>query len=60
MVLTLREEDVLFQQRNDHRIAMSMLIFGLASDKDVLIDDPSMIKTSFLILKIFSIKLMLK
>ena len=33
--------------KNDHRIAMSMLIFGLASDKDVLIDDPSMIKTSF-------------
>ena len=32
---------------NDHRIAMSMLIFGLASEKNIIIDDERMIKTSF-------------
>ena len=31
----------------DHRIAMSFLIMGLASDAPVAIDDASMIKTSF-------------
>ena len=33
--------------KSDHRIAMSMLIFGLAAEKSITIDDPSMIKTSF-------------
>ena len=33
--------------KNDHRIAMSMLTFGLAAEKSITIDDPSMIKTSF-------------
>ena len=32
---------------NDHRIAMSMLVFGLASEKNIIIDDERMIKTSF-------------
>ncbi len=32
---------------NDHRIAMSMLIFGLASEKKIIIDEEKMIKTSF-------------
>ena len=32
---------------NDHRIAMSMLIFGMISEKPVSIDDMSMITTSF-------------
>ncbi len=32
---------------NDHRIAMSMLTFGLAAEKSITIDDSSMIKTSF-------------
>ena len=32
---------------NDHRVAMSMLVFGLASDKPIKVDDISMIKTSF-------------
>lgn len=32
---------------NDHRIAMSMLIFGMISEKPVSIDDMSMIATSF-------------
>tara|TARA_B100000989_G_scaffold269468_2_gene224901 strand:- start:1016 stop:2341 length:1326 start_codon:yes stop_codon:yes gene_type:complete len=31
----------------DHRIAMSMLIFGLASEKPISVDDISMIETSF-------------
>jgi 3-phosphoshikimate 1-carboxyvinyltransferase len=31
----------------DHRIAMSMLIFGLASTKRIKVDDSEMIKTSF-------------
>ena len=31
----------------DHRIAMSMLIFGLASENKIIIDDKKMIKTSF-------------
>ncbi len=33
--------------KSDHRIAMSMLTFGLAAEKGVTIDDSSMIKTSF-------------
>lgn len=33
--------------RHDHRMAMSALILGLASDKPVRIDDASMIATSF-------------
>ena len=33
--------------KNDHRIAMSMLTFGLAAEKNITIDDSSMIKTSF-------------
>jgi len=32
---------------DDHRIAMSMLIFGLASKKRIKVDDSEMIKTSF-------------
>ncbi len=32
---------------HDHRIAMSMLVFGLASEKPITVDDISMIKTSF-------------
>ena len=28
----------------DHRIAMSMLIFGLASENKIIIDDKKMIK----------------
>ena len=32
---------------DDHRIAMSMLIFGLASTKRIKVDDSVMIKTSF-------------
>jgi 3-phosphoshikimate 1-carboxyvinyltransferase len=31
----------------DHRIAMSFLVMGLAADKDVSVDDVSMIATSF-------------
>lgn len=31
----------------DHRIAMSFLVMGLASDKDVTVDDEAMIATSF-------------
>jgi len=33
--------------KNDHRIAMSMLTFGLAAENSITIDDSSMIKTSF-------------
>ena len=33
--------------KHDHRIAMSMLIFGLASEEGIKIDDYKMIKTSF-------------
>ena len=33
--------------KSDHRIAMSMLTFGLAAEKSIIIDDSSMIKTSF-------------
>ena len=33
--------------KQDHRVAMSMLIFGLASEDPITIDDPKMIKTSF-------------
>ena len=32
---------------SDHRIAMSMLVFGLASENGIVIDDKRMIKTSF-------------
>ena len=32
---------------SDHRVAMSMLIFGLFSDKSIIIDEMKMIKTSF-------------
>ena len=32
---------------SDHRIAMSMLVFGLASENEIFIDDKRMIKTSF-------------
>jgi 3-phosphoshikimate 1-carboxyvinyltransferase len=31
----------------DHRIAMSFLVFGMASEKTVTVDDRSMINTSF-------------
>ena len=31
----------------DHRIAMSFLVMGLASEKDVTVDDETMIATSF-------------
>ena len=33
--------------KHDHRIAMSMLIFGLASEQGIKIDESKMIKTSF-------------
>ena len=33
--------------KNDHRIAMSMLVFGLASKKRIKVDDSKMINTSF-------------
>ena len=33
--------------QNDHRIAMSMLVFGLFSEKPVVIDEMKMISTSF-------------
>ena len=32
---------------SDHRIAMSMLVFGLASENEIFIDEKKMIKTSF-------------
>ncbi len=32
---------------SDHRVAMSMLVFGLFSQKSIIIDDMNMIKTSF-------------
>ena len=32
---------------DDHRIAMSMLVFGLASENRIKVDDSEMIKTSF-------------
>ena len=35
------------QTNLDHRIAMSMLVFGMASKEPVKIDDMKMIKTSF-------------
>ncbi|MBS91914.1 MAG: hypothetical protein CMM95_02530, partial [Rickettsiales bacterium] len=35
------------ETRSDHRIAMSMLVFGLACEKSIKIDDMKMIKTSF-------------
>ena len=33
--------------KNDHRIAMSMLVFGMISEKPISIDDFDTIKTSF-------------
>ena len=35
------------ETESDHRIAMSMLIFGFFSRNSIIIDDMSMIKTSF-------------
>ncbi|GIR25559.1 MAG: hypothetical protein CM15mP40_01670 [Alphaproteobacteria bacterium] len=35
------------ETENDHRVAMSMLIFGFFSDKSIVIDEMKMIKTSF-------------
>ena len=35
------------ETENDHRVAMSMLIFGFFSNKSIVIDDMKMIKTSF-------------
>ena len=35
------------RQHKDHRIAMSMIIFGLISEKAVKIDEIDMIFTSF-------------
>ena len=32
---------------SDHRIAMSMLVFGLASENGIVIDDKRMIKLHF-------------
>ena len=32
---------------SDHRVAMSMLIFGFFSKKSIIIDEMEMIKTSF-------------
>ena len=37
----------LVSTESDHRIAMSMLIFGLFSNKSIVIDEMTMIKTSF-------------
>ena len=37
----------LVKTESDHRVAMSMLIFGFFSKKPVVIDDMKMIKTSF-------------
>jgi 3-phosphoshikimate 1-carboxyvinyltransferase len=39
--------DALIKSRLDHRIAMSFIVFGLASQKPVRIDDASPIDTSF-------------
>jgi len=36
-----------FESRGDHRIAMSMLVGGLAADRDVTVDDVECIATSF-------------
>ena len=35
------------ETENDHRVAMSMLIFGFFSNKPIVIDEMEMIKTSF-------------
>ena len=35
------------ETENDHRVAMSMLIFGFFSNKSIVIDEMEMIKTSF-------------
>ena len=35
------------ETENDHRVAMSMLIFGFFSNKSIVIDQMEMIKTSF-------------
>ncbi len=37
----------LVSTKHDHRIAMSMLVFGLAAEEKIKIDDRTMIKTSF-------------
>ena len=44
---TIHRLGVLWLKLLDHRIAMSMLIFGLASENKIIIDDKKMIKTSF-------------
>ena len=38
---------VKIKTHDDHRVAMSMLVFGLASQESIKVDDISMIKTSF-------------
>ena len=38
---------------HDHRIAMSMLVFGMVSDEPIVIDEISMIDTSFPNLGVF-------
>ena len=43
----LQEGGNYVQTDSDHRIAMSMLIFGLISEKPIIIDEMTMIKTSF-------------
>ena len=43
----IEDKNDIIKTNFDHRIAMSMLIFGLAAEKSITIDDPSMIKTSF-------------
>ena len=40
-------DDRLVDTENDHRVAMSMLIFGFFSNKSIVIDEMGMIKTSF-------------
>ena len=35
------------ETESDHRVAMSMLIFGFFSNKSIVIDEMEMIKTSF-------------
>ena len=42
-----RTGGIMVKTFRDHRIAMSMLIFGLASENKIIIDDKKMIKTSF-------------
>ncbi|RUZ53952.1 3-phosphoshikimate 1-carboxyvinyltransferase, partial [Mesorhizobium sp. M7A.F.Ca.CA.004.05.2.1] len=40
-------QDTTVQTHLDHRIAMSFLVMGLATEKPVTIDDQAMIATSF-------------